>query len=182
MTEPLVEVAQVKVWDLFVRLYHWSQAVLIAAAWIAAGEVKWLHERIGYAVMALVALRILWGFLGPRHARFTDFVRGPRAVLTYLGDLLRGRERRYLGHNPAGGAMIIALLTAILGTAMTGWLLTTDAWFGSDGMAELHESLADLILILVAAHVAGVIFESLRHRENLVRSMITGRKRATRPE
>lgn len=182
MTEPLVEVARVKVWDLFVRLYHWSQAALIAAAWITAGEVKWLHERIGYAIMALVALRILWGLVGPRHARFADFVRGPRAVLSYLADLLRGRARRYLGHNPAGGAMIVALLAAILGTGMTGWLLTTDAWFGSDGMEELHESLAKLILALVAVHVAGVIFESLRHRENLVRSMITGRKRASGQE
>lgn len=182
MTELLVEVAQVKVWDLFVRLYHWSQAALIAAAWITAGEVKWLHERIGYAIMVLVVLRILWGFIGPRHARFADFVRSPRAVLTYLADLLRRGARRYLGHNPAGGAMIVALLTAILGTGMTGWLLTTDAWFGSDGMEELHESLAKLILVLVAVHVAGVIFESLRHRENLVRSMITGRKRATGQE
>lgn len=182
MTEHQVDVAQVKVWDLFVRLYHWFQAALIAAAWITAGEVKWLHERIGYAIMVLVALRILWGFLGSRHARFADFVRGPRAVLTYLRDLMRGRERRYLGHNPAGGAMIVALLVAIFGTVLTGWLLTTDAWFGSDGMEEFHESLAQLILALVAVHVAGVIFESLRHRENLVRSMITGRKRATRPE
>lgn len=182
MTEPLVEVARVKVWDLFVRLYHWSQAALIAAAWITAGEVNWLHERIGYAIMALVALRILWGLVGPRHARFADFLRGPRAVLSYLADLLRGRARRYLGHNPAGGAMIVALLAAILGTGMTGWLLTTDAWFGSDGMEELHESLAELILVLVALHVAGVIFESLRHRENLVRSMITGRKRASGQE
>lgn len=182
MTELLVEVAQVKVWDLFVRLYHWSQAALIAAAWITAGEVKWLHERIGYAIMVLVVLRILWGLVGPRHARFTDFLRSPRAVLAYLADLLRGRARRYLGHNPAGGAMIVALLAAILGTGMTGWLLTTDAWFGSDGMEELHESLAELILVLVALHVAGVIFESLRHRENLVRSMITGRKRASGQE
>lgn len=182
MTEPVVDVAQIKVWDLFVRLYHWSQAALIAEAWITAGEVKWLHERIGYAIVALVAVRILWGFLGPRHARFADFLHGPRAVLTYLGDLLRGRARRYLGHNPAGGAMILALLTAILGTALTGWLLTTDAWFGSDGMEGLHESLAELILVLVAVHVAGVIFESLRHRENLIGSMITGRKPARREE
>lgn len=177
MTEPLAKIDQIKVWDPFIRLYHWSQAALIAAAWITAGEVKWLHERIGYAIMALVALRILWGFLGPRHARFADFLCGPRAVLRYLGDLWRSRARRYLGHNPAGGAMIVALLATILGAALTGWLLTTDAWFGSDGMEALHESLAELILVLVVAHVAGVIFESLRHGENLIAAMITGRKR-----
>ena len=167
----------VKVWDPFVRLYHWSQAALIAAAWITADEWKWLHERIGYAVMALVALRLLWGIVGPRHARFADFVRGPRAVLRYLDDLLHGRERRYLGHNPAGGAMIVALLAVIAATALTGWLQTTDAFFGSEAMENIHESLATLILVLVGFHVGGVALESLRHHENLTRSMITGRKR-----
>ncbi len=173
MTEP----GLIRVWDPFVRAFHWSQAALIALAWVTADGVKWVHEWSGYLVAALIGLRVLWGFFGPGHARFSDFVRGPRAVIAYLGDLLHGRERRYLGHNPAGGAMIVMLLTVTAATALTGWLQTTDAFWGSQRMEDLHESLAILILVLVAFHVGGVIFESRRHGENLVRSMITGMKR-----
>ena len=168
---------KVKVWDPFVRLFHWSLVALIAGCWLTADGPKLLHENMGYAVAALIAARLVWGLIGPRHARFADFVRGPRAVLSYLGDLRRGRERRYLGHNPAGGAMIVALLLAVAGTAATGWLQTTDMFWGSSAMEEIHETLATLILVLVAFHVTGVLVESLRHRENLVRSMLTGFKR-----
>lgn len=173
MTEP----GLICVWDPFVRVFHWSQAALIALAWLTADEVKWLHEWSGYLVGALIGLRVFWGFLGTEHARFSDFVRGPRAIIAYLGDLLHRRERRYLGHNPAGGAMIVALLTVTAATALTGWLQTTDAFWGSQRMEDLHESLANLILVLVAFHVGGVILESRRHGENLVRAMITGMKR-----
>ncbi len=175
MTEP--RAGEVPVWDPLVRLVHWSQAALIAAAWLSAGEWKWLHERLGYAVAALVALRVAWGFVGSRHARFSDFVRGPRAVGAYLGALVRGREPRMLGHNPAGGAMIVALLATVAATAFTGWLQTTDAFFGSDLVDAVHEALANLILALVTVHVGGVFFESWRHGESLVGAMLTGRKR-----
>lgn len=175
MTE--VEVEGVPVWDPFVRIVHWSQAALIAAVWLSADEWKWLHERLGYVIAGLVALRLVWGFVGPTHARFADFVRGPRAVLGYLKALVGGREPRMLGHNPAGGAMIVALLATIAATCLTGWLQTTDAFFGSSAMEALHEALATLILVLVAGHVLGVVFESWRHRENLVAAMLTGRKR-----
>ena len=168
----------IRVWDPFVRIFHWSQALLIAAAWLLADAVKWLHEWAGYGVLALILMRVAWGFVGPRHARFSDFVRGPRAVLVYLRDLLTGRERRYLGHNPAGGAMILALLVVTAATALTGWLQTTDAFWGSQPMEEIHEALATAILVLVALHVGGVILESRRHGENLVRAMFTGWKRA----
>lgn len=121
----------------------------------------------------MIAARLVW----PLHARFVDFVRGPRAVLHYLGDLRQGREQRYLGHNPADGAMIVALLLNVKGSAVTGWLQTTDMFWGSDAMEEAHELLATSILILVALHVSGVIVESLRHQENLVLSILTGFKR-----
>jgi len=132
---------------------------------------------MGYVAGALIALRPVWGLIGPRHARFADFVRRPSAILAYLRDLLAGRERRDLGHNPTGGAMIMALLTAVAGTALTGGLQITDAFWGSSTMEEIHETLAIAILVLAAIHVGGVIFESLRHRENLVAAMLTGRKR-----
>jgi len=168
---------EVPVWDPLVRVVHWSQAALIVAAWLTADAWKWLHERFGYVVAALVALRVLWGFVGSRHARFADFVRGPRAVVAYLGALARGSAPRMLGHNPAGGAMIVALLATVAATTFTGWLQTTDAFFGSSRLEAMHDALANLILALAAVHVGGVIFESWRHRESLVGAMLTGRKR-----
>ncbi|WP_375687280.1 cytochrome b/b6 domain-containing protein [Pseudooceanicola sp. LIPI14-2-Ac024] len=169
---------RVKVWDRFVRTYHWSQAALIAASWLTADDWKWAHERLGYLLAALLAARIAWGFVGPRNARFASFVRPPSEVFSYLGDVRHGHARRYLGHNPAGGAMIVALMTVIAATLLTGWLQTTDIFWGSEAMAELHEGLAVLILVLVAVHLFGVIADSFRHRENLVRAMIDGYRRS----
>jgi cytochrome b len=167
----------VRVWDPFVRVFHWSQAALIAVAWLTEDGPKTLHQIAGYIIAGMLALRVVWGFIGPRHARFSDFVRGPSTVLGYLRAMVAGREPRYLGHNPAGGAMVVALLLTVAGTAMTGWLQTTDAFWGSSVMEEIHETLASLILVLVAAHLAGVTLASMRHDENLARSMVDGRKR-----
>lgn len=166
----------VRVWDPFVRIYHWSQAALIGVAWLTADAWKDLHEWCGYIVAALLAARVVWGVIGTRHARFADFVRGPRAVVAYLRALVRGQEQRYLGHKPAGGAMILALMAVTAATALTGWLQTTDAFWGSSLMEEIHETAANLILLLAAIHVGGVILESVRHGENLVRAMVTGSK------
>lgn len=167
----------VRVWDPFVRVFHWSQAALIAVAWLTEDGPKTLHQTAGYIIAGMLALRVVWGFVGPRHARFSDFVRGPSTVLGYMRAMVAGREPRYLGHNPAGGAMVVALLLTVAGTAMTGWLQTTDAFWGSSVMEEIHETLASLILVLVAAHLAGVALASMRHDENLARSMVDGRKR-----
>ena len=168
---------KVRVWDGFVRLFHWSLVAVIAGVWLTAEGPKVLHEGLGYVIAGVIAARVIWGLIGPRHARFADFIRGPRPVLAYLRDLRAGRERRYLGHNPAGGAMIVALLLTVAATVLTGWLQTTDAFWGSSGLQEVHDLLAKLILVLAALHVAGVLLESLRHHENLVMSMLTGTKR-----
>ncbi|MEF9601449.1 cytochrome b/b6 domain-containing protein [Paracoccus lutimaris] len=173
------EDGEIRVWDPFVRVFHWSLASLIGLAWLTGDDgPKALHEGAGYVIAGLLVARLVWGFVGPKHARFSDFLRGPGVVLAHLRDLVRGRERRYLGHNPAGGWMIIALIATISATALTGWLQTTDLFWGSTAMEEIHEILAILILVLLAGHLCGVVVESLRHRENLVRAMITGRKRA----
>ncbi|MCZ0963342.1 cytochrome b/b6 domain-containing protein [Paracoccus benzoatiresistens] len=168
---------RVRVWDGFVRLFHWSLVGLIAGTWLTAEGPKLWHERMGYVIAALILARLVWGLVGPRHARFGDFVRGPGTVVAYLRALRAGCEPRYLGHNPAGGAMIVALLLAVSGTVLTGWLQTTDAFWGSSTMGDVHEALATLILVLAGIHVLGVMVESLRHRENLVWSMLTGTKR-----
>jgi len=167
----------VKVWDPFVRLFHWGLAASFVIAWITAEEWDSLHYWAGYAAGALIALRLIWGLVGTRYARFTQFIKSPRATLKYLGDILRGAEPRYLGHNPAGAAMIIALILAMAGCILTGWMYTTTAFWGSEWVEEIHEALANGLLFLVLLHVGGVLLASLRHHENLVRAMITGRKR-----
>lgn len=169
--------ATVKVWDPFVRVFHWSLVALFAAAFASGDESDRLHIAIGYAIAGLIGLRILWGFVGSPHARFSDFVRGPREVFSYLRDAVFLRARRYLGHNPAGAAMIIALLLMLIGTSVSGYLLTTDAHWGSKQAEEVHEVFANLTIGLIALHVIGVLAASLEHRENLVTAMITGRKR-----
>ncbi|SCY97780.1 cytochrome b/b6 domain-containing protein [Microvirga guangxiensis] len=169
----------VRVWDPFVRIFHWSIVVLFAAAFATGDEIEWLHIRIGYAIAALVALRIVWGFVGTRHARFGDFVRSPGEIATYSGQALRFRAPRHLGHNPAGGAMVVALLVLVAGIAATGFAMITDAFWGSQWLEDLHEGLGYTTMGLIALHVAGVVFSSLEHGENLVRAMITGRKRAS---
>jgi cytochrome b len=172
------EVATVKVWDPLVRLFHWSLAASFVLAWISADEWDDLHIWAGYTAAALIAFRLVWGLVGPRYARFRQFVRAPGAVAAYLKDLLAGREARYLGHNPAGGAMIIVLILSLAALCLTGWMYTLDAFWGEEWVEELHEILANLLLVLVGLHVAGVVLASLKHHENLARAMLTGRKRA----
>jgi cytochrome b len=170
--------ATVKVWDPFVRFFHWSLATLFVIAYLTGDEVEKVHITAGYAIAGLLALRIVWGFIGPRPARFADFVRSPREVFGYLRDMLLLRARRYVGHNPAGGLMIIALIAMLAGTALSGYLMTTEAYWGSKIMEEVHVTLVNATLALVALHVLGVLVASFEHRENLVKSMLTGRKRA----
>jgi cytochrome b len=168
----------VRVWDPFVRVFHWSLVGLFALALATGDEIEWLHLAAGYAIAALVVLRTAWGFVGPRHARFSDFVRPPGAVLGYLRDALRLRAPRHLGHNPAGGAMVVALLAMLAGITATGLMMTTDAFWGAQWLEDLHEVLVNATLVLIVFHVVGVLFASFEHSENLIRAMFTGRKRA----
>jgi cytochrome b len=153
---------------------------VLAAAFLGAflrESPRDLHEALGWTAFGAVILRIVWGFVGSVHARFANFVPGPGALLRYLRQALRGTERRYLGHNPAGGAMVVALLAVVLLLGVTGWMMGLDAYWGVGWVEDLHESAANLGMALVVFHWIGVAWESMRHRENLVGAMITGRKR-----
>ncbi|MBS0326167.1 MAG: cytochrome b/b6 domain-containing protein [Proteobacteria bacterium] len=167
----------VRVWDPLVRAFHWTLAVAFFGAWVLGDNGGSVHQALGYTVLGLVAVRTVWGVVGSRNARFTSFVPSPLRLVAYVKDLAAFREKRYLGHNPAGAVMIIALLIALTGTGVTGWLLTTDAFWGSEALGDVHGALANGTLALVGLHVAGVLYSSVRHRENLVRAMFTGRKR-----
>lgn len=168
----------VKVWDPLVRLFHWSLAVSFAIAWLTAEGMGRVHEWTGYIIAGLLVFRLLWGLVGPQYARFSQFVRSPLAVIAYLRAMMNGEERRYIGHNPAGGMMIICLILALAGTGLTGWMQTLDAYWGVAWVADAHEALASLTMLLVGLHLAGVVLASLRHRENLAQAMVIGRKRA----
>jgi cytochrome b len=186
--------AEIPVWDPFVRIFHWTLAIAFILAYATEDEWLGLHLWAGYLTLGLIVLRTVWGFVGTRHARFRDFVVSPARILEYLKQVAGFRAPRFLGHNPAGGAMVVTLMLCVLVTGLTGLVLhgalypmgpfdalTTSlgirAEGGAEALEEVHEFFANLTLVLVAVHLAGVLFESWVHRENLVRSMITGRKR-----
>ncbi len=200
---------RVLVWDPFVRLAHWVVVAAFAIAYVSGEDEPdpW-HVWSGYVIGGVVALRLLWGVVGPSRARFSDFVRGPLTAATYLRDMVLGRAQRYLGHSPAGGLMVIALLAGLAATVITGLIaygeqgkgplahqpfLVTSAYAddqerehagrlqrneSESEAGELHELFANITLGLVILHIVGVVVASVVHRENLVWAMITGRKRA----
>jgi cytochrome b len=167
----------VKVWDPLVRLFHWSLAACIFSAFLVE-EGDTAHQVLGYIALGLVASRVAWGFVGTRHARFRDWVRGPRAIRTYLRERIAGTSRRRLGHNPAAGAMMLGLLAGVAAVGITGWMQTLDAFWGAAWLENLHEVLAWSLLGLIGLHVLAALVESWHYRENLVAAMIHGRKRA----
>jgi len=168
---------RIRVWDIPVRVFHWGLVAMFATAYLTSDDAEAPHLWAGYAALALVAFRLGWGFVGSRHARFADFVPRLAVLRDYVGRLLRGQEPRHLGHNPAAAVMILFLLAMVGVIGATGWLMTTDWGWGSEVLEELHAGAVNLTLSAVVLHVAAAIFESVRHRENLVRAMVTGYKR-----
>jgi len=171
-------VPRFRVWDVLVRLGHWTLVIGIAAAWLTRHGGGLWHEWLGYLVLAVVVIRIIWGFTGTPCARFAQFVHSPAATLNYARQVIAAREPRHLGHNPLGGWMIVALLLTTAAVCVSGWLYTTDRFWGVEWVEDLHDGLTNILLMLVFVHICGVIFSSLRQRENLVAAMFTGNKRA----
>lgn len=207
----------IKVWDPLVRIGHWVVVAAFFIAYLTEEELLTQHVWAGYTVAAFVLMRVLWGFVGTEHARFSDFLYSPLTALRYAGGMLTNNARRYIGHSPAGAMMIFALLASLAVTTFSGLeiyaieenagpLAAVDAGsapaliataradeygeeereYGAEGRGgseaaeefweEIHEASANLTLFLVLLHVIGVIVASLSHGENLVKSMITGRK------
>jgi cytochrome b len=181
-----------RVWDPVVRVGHWTLVFSFITAYITEGEAP-VHMWAGYLLAAVVLFRLLWGFIGTRHARFSDFLYSPARILAYLKSLLGRRPEHYRGHNPAGGVMILLLLLSLVLTAGSGMALyaveehagplaglMTASESAEELWEELHELFGNLTLALVIAHVAGALVSSYLHRENLVKAMVTGRKAETR--
>lgn len=185
--------AEIKVWDLPVRLFHWLLAGCFLLAYTTEDDYMALHSYAGYTIAGLLLFRLIWGFAGSRHARFSDFACSPRRIINYLIEVVRFRAERFIGHNPAGGAMVFALLASLSVTVVSGLIvfgteqasgplagLMANAPFAIGKRAEdVHEFFANFTLLLVILHLAGVAIASLQHRENLVHAMINGRKQAS---
>ncbi len=178
----------VKVWDPLIRIFHWSLVGFILVAFLTEDDWLYLHSFAGYSIAGLLIFRILWGLIGTQHARFSSFVTGPETVIDYLKSLLRGKPKHYLGHNPAGGVMILLMLAFLLLSVLTGVLTLATEGLGplantfaaglpGHFLEEVHEALANLMLVLIFVHVAGVIVSSVAHHENLIRAMFNARKR-----
>ena len=172
----------VRVWDPLVRVFHWSLVAAFCVAWVTGGESEGVHTVMGYAILGLVAVRVVWGIIGTRHARFADFIYSPATVVAFLKDTMALRARRYVGHNPAGGVMVVLLLLGLVAITATGIMMTTDAFWGIDWVRHAHSLTVDLTLLLIVAHLGGVALASWEHGENLVKAMWTGRKRGEETE
>lgn len=183
---------QIKVWDPFVRIFHWSLVLAFFIAYITEEDFLTIHTFAGYTVLALISLRIVWGVIGTRHARFSDFIYSPQTIKKFVKETVYLKAKRYIGHNPAGGAMIILMLMSLLITSATGlavygaeeqagpmatWFSSSSEFWG-EAFEEIHEFFANFTVFLVFLHVAGVIVESFIHKENLVKSMIDGMKKS----
>lgn len=180
----------IKVWDPLVRIFHWSLVLAFIIAFITEEDFLAIHTFAGYTVFGLIVLRVIWGIIGTRHARFSDFIYSKETIKQFIKDTLSFRAKRYLGHNPAGGAMIILMIISLLITSFTGIavygaeeqagpmasLFSQSHGFWGEAFEETHEFFANFTLLLVFIHVSGVIVESFIHKENLVKSMITGMK------
>lgn len=166
-----------KVWDPLVRLFHWSLVAgfLTNALWLDA-QTK-LHRQIGYGLLILVGLRLVWGLVGSKHARFRDFPPSAPLAIGQLSDIANGRVRLHLGHTPLGALMIYNLLAGILAIGLTGWMMTTDAYWGIGWVEDTHKLLVNWVGFSAGLHVIAVIWESRRTGINLPRAMVTGVKR-----
>lgn len=189
---PDKEAAQVKVWDVPVRVFHWSLVAGFIVAYLSAEMHKMaVHVWVGYALVALLLFRLVWGFAGNEYARFKSFIFSPQETLAYVRSLRSGHARHYYGHNPAGALMVFALLGVLLAIFGTGLVTLAVIDFEgpllflandvSDETAYLfrhaHDWMVNIALLLIPLHLLGVVSGSIQHKENLVRAMVTGMKR-----
>ena len=188
MFEDKTNLTTVKAWDPLIRVFHWSLVFFFLLAFITEDNWMDLHLVAGYTVSFLIGFRLLWGIIGTRNARFFSFVKSPRVVMSYLKGMLKLKSEHYLGHNPVAAVMVIMLLTSLTLVCFSGLVIIASegqgplagtlfsSWRG-EWMEEVHEFFANFTLLLVFAHVGGVIVSSLLEGENLVKAMITGRKK-----
>ncbi len=167
----------IMVWDMPVRVFHWMLVICFAGAWLTSESERlaMIHYAFGYTASLLVLIRLVWGVIGTRYARFSQFLKTPKAVIEHFMAMLRGHPHHDVGHNPAGGLVMFALMLFILLIGFTGYL-TVKEFFGNF-VSEIHEAVASLVLGLVVVHIIAAIGMSVIEKQNLVRSMVTGTKK-----
>jgi len=191
-TQPSGSSAGRLIWDLPLRVCHWLLLLAVAGSWLThklGPEAFQWHVWLGYTTLVLVFFRVVWGFVGPRHARFSSFVQGVPRVVSYVRALFSKEPQRFVGHNPLGALMVIAFLLLLGAQAISGLfandeIMSTGPLYGyvsdatSDSLSRLHRQLSELLWIAIGVHVAAIALHASLKRDNLVAPMITGRKRA----
>ena len=168
--------AEVKVWDAPTRVFHWLLVLCCLGSVLTQESERWrlVHVTLGYSMAGLVVFRLVWGFIGTRYARFSEFIKGPSAIKSYVVAARTGQPEHTVGHNPVGALAVVAVLTLVAVLAATGYLNYND--LAGDWTEKVHEGAANVLYLVVGLHVLGVIFSSRLHKENLVRAMVTGNK------
>lgn len=194
----------VSVWDISIRIFHWTLVIAFMVAYFGGEAEADIHIDAGYLILGLLAYRLVCGFVGSKYARFSDFLYGPITIVRYLKGVVTGQPRHYVGHNPAGGLMVIVLLVTLFAAVWSGILLyaeegkgplanqnsilvstahanddgeeENDNSTGEEFWEEIHELTSYLALILAVLHIVGVFVSSRIHHENLVKAMVTGKK------
>jgi cytochrome b len=164
------------IWDPIIRLFHWSVAFGFLLNYLILEEGSDPHEWVGYYILSALGIRFIWGFIGPRTARFSSFLPSWAGIKEHFKELKTGELSEQDGHNPVGALMVYALLLVLLATGVTGWMLGLDAFWGEDWAENLHAFCANATFSLVLVHITAVVFFSVKGPVNLIKQMVTGRR------
>lgn len=164
------------VWDLFVRIFHWTLVGCVLLNYVVLEEGETPHQWVGYLASTLVMARIVWGFIGSRHARFSDFFPTPSRLKHHVRAMLTRQPDHHWGHNPLGALMMLLLMSLVLSLGVTGWMQGTDAYFGEEWLQELHELLANTLVLSAGLHAMAALVMGRIERTRLIKAMVTGVK------
>lgn len=171
---------KIRVWDPLVRILHWTLVFCVVSNLLNESGHQ-VHRLLGMLATLAVVVRLVWGFVGPQYARFSDWFPTPQRLIPYVKALLRNEAPRHVGHNPAGAVMMLILMATVIGLGTSGFLMTTDAFYENETLKELHETLVGVLVTCVVIHVAAALFESWKHKEDLIGAMFHGKKRPPEP-
>jgi cytochrome b len=164
------------VWDRFVRVFHWSLVSCVVFNYFVLNDGKTTHQVVGYMAVSLVVARIVWGFIGSRHARFADFFPTPRRLVQHVRTVTSGNHPEVVGHNPLGALMMLVLMATVLALGTTGWMQTLDAYWGEEWLQDLHRHIGNLLIGFATLHALAAIVMGRLERTRLIKAMVTGVK------